>query len=62
MIPAILSCIFVAYLYRTLNAPEGTAANSDQAAGSATDSIQQRIQRLSSRLEQLNQSVKEGDR
>lgn len=60
MIPAVLSCIFVLYLYRTLNAPE-----LDGAAGRVTETsdeivaIEVRLAKLSQRLDRLSANRKE---
>jgi hypothetical protein len=48
MIPAILSCIFVLYLYRTLNAPDAPSA-ADVGEGDLVnrlDDLQRRLDRL----------------
>ena len=53
MIPALLSCAFVAYLYYSLNiAPQRTV---DVTA--ATSSLEQRIESLTERIERLSQLV-----
>lgn len=60
MIPAVLSCIFVLYLYRTLNAPE-----LDGADGRVTETsdeivaIEVRLAKLSQRLDRLSANRKE---
>ena len=61
MIPAILSCLFVLYLYRTLNAPDEATAlaspqQSDDHAGLAT-----RLTAIQSRLDQLTTDANSGD-
>ena len=53
MIPALLSCVFVAYLYYSLNiAPQRTV---DVTA--ATSSLERRIESLTERIERLSQLV-----
>lgn len=57
MIPAILSCVFVAYLYKTLNAE---AKVGDDVADAA--SPEDRLLRLQQRIEQLTKRLgNEGD-
>jgi hypothetical protein len=54
MIPAILSCIFVLYLYRTLNAPETDGmTSSDPAVGSSESELAARLDDLQRRLAHL---------
>ena len=52
MIPAILSCVFVAYLYYSLNLPKShsTASGADSAIGNGTSA---RLDALEMRLQQL---------
>ncbi len=59
MIPAILSCVFVLYLYRTLNAPDVESASGNEPA-SDRDSLVSRIDELSDRIERLTKSAAEG--
>lgn len=54
MIPAVLSCIFVLFLYRTLNEPAQEASNSQTSTSvneaaeltNRLDALQQRVERL----------------
>ncbi len=55
MIPAILSCLFVIYLYRTLNAPpaDETAsapAGDDDASSRSLEALTERLGELETRL------------
>ncbi|TWU04346.1 hypothetical protein [Stieleria varia] len=62
MIPALLSCVFVFYLYRTLNAPptdspDASLRDSTPAAlESRIDSLQQRLDRLATSLTREDRS------
>ncbi len=60
MIPAILSCLFVLYLYRTLNEP-ATVEHPTSAvqASSSAESMSQRLQELQARLDRLADSAAE---
>ena len=54
MIPAILSCVFVAYLYHSLNLPSSQATASASTANSAnSNSPSERLDALEMRLQQL---------
>lgn len=59
MIPAILSCLFVLYLYRTLNSPEesGPDASGSDRGRSSTANVEQRIRELQQRVEQLTAAL-----
>ncbi|SMP42614.1 hypothetical protein SAMN06265222_101811 [Neorhodopirellula lusitana] len=56
MIPALLSCLFVLYLYRTLNAPESDAADSTDAADGAVSGhseLSEQLSGLQSRIDAI---------
>lgn len=53
MIPAVLSCIFVLYLYRTLNAPDASD-DSPSAADSTPDEFGGLVRRLTTLQQQLD--------
>ncbi|MCA9171528.1 MAG: hypothetical protein KDB23_27860 [Planctomycetales bacterium] len=53
MIPALLSCVFVAYLYYSLN----IASQRSVDVTTATSSLEQRIESLTERIERLSQLV-----
>ena len=53
MIPALLSCAFVAYLYYSLN----IASQRSVDVTTATSSLEQRIESLTERIERLSQLV-----
>ena len=63
MIPALLSCLFVLYLYRTLNEPDtieqqtGLSASESQ---SEIDALERQLVDLRQRLERLSGVVGEG--
>jgi hypothetical protein len=60
MIPAILSCIFVIYLYRELNAVESAGGSASDAAGDRDDdlaALTSRVRSLENRLQQLVQNA-----
>ncbi|GAB5405879.1 MAG: hypothetical protein Aurels2KO_41100 [Aureliella sp.] len=50
MIPAILSCVFVAYLYKTLNAEPETV-------GSTGGPVEERVRQLRKRIEDLTRRL-----
>lgn len=62
MIPALLSAVYVYYLYRKLNSRASAASAENTTAGAAppADDLQQRITALQSRLENLR-SQSSGD-
>ena len=54
MIPAILSCVFVAYLYYSLNLPNSQATASASTSNNAnSNSPSERLDALEMRLQQL---------
>ena len=56
MIPAILSCIYVIYLYQTLNHAddsEGTATNGKQQSPMTPELLSARMEQIQTRLEKL---------
>ncbi len=54
MIPAILSCVFVAYLYYSLNLPSSQATASASTVNNAnSNSPSERLDALEMRLQQL---------
>lgn len=57
MIPALLSCVFVIYLYRTLNTPETPTGHDER----STDDLNQRLSHLQSRIEILVNSANTKD-
>ncbi|MCC9643621.1 hypothetical protein LOC71_15150 [Rhodopirellula sp. JC740] len=57
MIPALLSCVFVIYLYRSLNAPETPIGHEERSA----DDLNQRLSHLQSRMEKLASSANTED-
>lgn len=59
MIPAILSCVFVIYLYRSLNAPEATPAEPDAMADN--DDLARRIISLQERIARLDSKPSQGE-
>lgn len=63
MIPAILSCVFVLYLYRTLDAENSsdTAAASNSQSSSQISLLHEQLASLRTRLEKLTQAPKGGD-
>lgn len=52
MIPAVLSAVFVLYLYRTLNAPDSSDAEV-VSGGDVADQLASRIASLQARLDEL---------
>ncbi|MCR9293475.1 MAG: hypothetical protein NXI32_12200 [bacterium] len=62
MIPAVLSCVFVLYLYRTLNEPAQEASNS-QTANSVNETVEltSRLEALQQRVERLVESRQRGE-
>lgn len=56
MIPAILSCVFVAYLYMTLNADEKASPTEPTVQGTA----RQRLKDVQARVDRLAQAVGKG--
>ncbi len=62
MIPAILSCVFVVYLYCSLNQVPKSASALDEHSGSQLElsELATRLQSLQSRLAKLNQGGKVG--
>ena len=63
MIPAILSCLFVIYMYRALNCSESESSSSSGAASPDTNSISELIDRLSGlhkRLDALSRNDQKG--
>ncbi|HBE71504.1 MAG TPA: hypothetical protein DDW52_25440 [Planctomycetaceae bacterium] len=64
MIPAVLSCVFVFYLYRTLNAPASeadSAGESSPSSESNLDGLKKDLENLRSRLEGLSVQNKGGN-
>lgn len=57
MIPALLSCFFVAYLYHTLNSDDLVEACS---AGESNQTTEDRLKELSRRIEKLADQVDRG--
>jgi hypothetical protein len=56
MIPAILSCVFVIYLYHTLkqsSSPENAGSTSVDASAADSDAILRRLHLLQDRIEKL---------
>ncbi|TWU58569.1 hypothetical protein Poly51_13480 [Rubripirellula tenax] len=53
MIPAILSCVYVIYLYRTLNAPA-----SEHTTDAQSESLSDRVSRIQSRIDSLTKESK----
>ncbi len=53
MIPAILSCVFVIYLYHNLKQADDPLVSSRSASAVTLDSVSDRIQQLQARLDKL---------
>ncbi len=57
MIPALLSCVFVLYLYRTLNSPgAGELAGDDSRSATNVAGLESRLDALESRIERLSKA------
>lgn len=62
MIPAILSAVFVVYLYKTLNQPSASALPASSATSDDSDVqvIAARLRDLQARIERLSNAVNSG--
>lgn len=61
MIPAILSCVFVLYLYRVLNAPAGDGRTGVNLKSDSIESLKQRIEAARQRIERMSHSSGQGE-
>lgn len=58
MIPAVLSCLFVLYLYRILNTPDdGSASLANAEDEASVDVVSQRLGELQARLDRVTASM-----
>ncbi|MFG0288004.1 MAG: hypothetical protein ACF8CQ_07520 [Rhodopirellula sp. JB044] len=61
MIPAVLSCLYVLYLYRILNSPAEESATLGSAE-SSDDGLLRRLDELQRHVDQLARAAEEQDR
>ena len=61
MIPAILSCLFVLYLYRTLNTPDDATASATTGQSEDVAALKNRLTAIQLRLDQLTTDANSGD-
>ncbi|PHQ36210.1 hypothetical protein [Rhodopirellula bahusiensis] len=59
MIPALLSCVFVIYLYRKLNAPEPSSPEQD--SSDENDDLASRLDALRERIARLDFNSSQGE-
>lgn len=60
MIPAILTCVFVLYLYHSLNAPKNDGSTA-RAPGTSASDLARRLEELEHRLQALASNKTSGE-